>query len=233
MAETRHFGLVLLEEAQAQKHVSVNEALLRLDAISSRRLASFGVNVPPIAVDGDVHLVGSAPSGDWSGKAGQLAVATAGGWEFAAPWTGLKLWDASQSVWRFFDGADWRADAGAVSLGGAASLSRIAEIDHTITAGATSSTLAVIPDKAVVIGVTGRVLDAIGGASSWQLGVAGAPDRYGSGIGTAAGAFAHGVTGSPLAYFGATSLLLTATGGNFTDGSVRLAVHFMTLEPPV
>jgi hypothetical protein len=109
---------------------------------------------------------------------------------------------------------------------------RQVEIDHVITAGPTSETSAIIPDKAVVLGVTARVVADITGATSWSLGVTGSPDRYGSGFGVGANSYAHGVTGSPLTYFGATSLLLTSAGGDFTGGTVRIAVHFLELSPP-
>ncbi|NND41100.1 MAG: DUF2793 domain-containing protein, partial [Silicimonas sp.] len=39
MADTSRLGLPLLDPAQAQKHVTVNEAFLRLDALSQITLA--------------------------------------------------------------------------------------------------------------------------------------------------------------------------------------------------
>jgi hypothetical protein len=83
-----------------------------------------------------------------------------------------------------------------------------------------------------VLGVTGRVLTELTGATGWSLGVTGSPDRYGTGYGTGAGSFAHGVTGQPQAYYGQTELAVTAEGGAFTGGTVRLAVHLLDLQPP-
>jgi hypothetical protein len=83
-----------------------------------------------------------------------------------------------------------------------------------------------------VLGVTSRVIAPITGATGWQMGVNGSPDRYGSGIGVAANSYAHGVTGSPQAYYGGSSLLLTAEGADFTGGAVRMAVHYFDLSPP-
>jgi len=40
------------------------------------------------------------------------------------------------------------------------------------------------------------------------------------------------VTGTPLAYYGGSSLLLTAEGGSFTGGAVRLVAHYFELSPP-
>jgi hypothetical protein len=86
----------------------------------------------------------------------------------------------------------------------------------------------------VVFGVTGRVLaDITGTLTSWRLGVSGSDDRYGSGIGTLAGSWLRGLTGTPLTYYAPTELLLTAEGGTFDGaGDVRLAVHYATIGLP-
>jgi len=81
--------------------------------------------------------------------------------------------------------------------------------------------------------VTARVIEEITGATSWSLGVAGSPDRYGVGYGVSLNSFANGVTSQPQAYFGPTALELTAAGGDFTAGKVRIAVHYAELTPPV
>ena len=86
----------------------------------------------------------------------------------------------------------------------------------------------------LVYGVTGRVISGISGSlSAWRLGIAGvSPNRYGSGLGLGQGSFARGLTSSPLAYYTDTPLALTAEGGDFSGGSVRLAVHVGELTPP-
>ncbi|MCK4860390.1 MAG: DUF2793 domain-containing protein, partial [Rhodobacteraceae bacterium] len=83
------------------------------------------------------------------------------------------------------------------------------------------------------IGVTARVTTAITGAgvSSWSLGVSGAINRYGSGLGLGLNAFAKGATG-PLTYWADTALEITADAGSFNGGAVRLAVHFVELKVP-
>jgi len=131
-----------------------------------------------------------------------------------------------------FTGGFWVAGRLTGTAGGAETLGRVIEIDHTLALAASSTTTAIIPDKAVVLGVTGRVTTALAGVTGWSLGVAGATNRYGSGYGPAFNAFAHGVTGQPQAYFGATALEITAEGGSFTAGAIRLAVHFLAISPP-
>lgn len=227
-------GLGLLDAAQAQKHVTVNEALARIDALAARQVVSVALGLPPAgAVDGDRFVVADGASGGWSGQAGRIAFRVNGGWEFHSPWAGLRVFDVETRGWVVHDGTVWRRDVLAFSPAGAATLARIVEVEHEVGAGATSTTLPVIPDKAVVHGVTGRVLETLGGVAAWTLGTPDGFDRYGSGIGAAAGAFAHGVSGTPLAYFGGTPLMLTAEGGSFTGGRVRLSVHLLELQPPL
>jgi hypothetical protein len=127
----------------------------------------------------------------------------------------------------------WVAGAGALSANGAGFVHRTIEIDHAIGSGGTSTIPGFIPANAVVYGVTGRVIAAIGGASSFSVGVTGSSDRYGSGIGTGTGSWLRGLTGQPQAYYSDEDVLLTAAGGNF-DGSgvLRLAVHFAELTLP-
>ena len=232
MSETPRFAMPLLDAAQAQKHVTINEALMRADVLGAAVVEDRHLVEPPaVPVDGHAHIVGAGATGAWAGHDGELALFLNGGWEFAAPWEGCAVWVAAERTRVTLVGGAWTQEEGGSSPGGAATMARVVEIDHALT-GPVSTTAPVIPDKAIVLGVTGRVLAEITGASGWSLGVAGSPDRYGSGYGTGVGSFAHGVTGQPLAYYGATPLEITAEGGAFTGGTVRLAVHLMELQPP-
>jgi hypothetical protein len=48
----------------------------------------------------------------------------------------------------------------------------------------------------------------------------------------AAGAWLLGELGTPTTYYAGGDLLLTAEGGDFTGGRVRLAVHYAQLAAP-
>jgi hypothetical protein len=52
MSETANLRLPLVQAAQAQKHVTVNEALLRLDAMSRLLLQSRALAVPSLSPPG-------------------------------------------------------------------------------------------------------------------------------------------------------------------------------------
>ncbi len=232
MPDTAKLGLPLVAPAQAQKHVTVNESLTRLDALVHLSLASLGGAVAPSSpAEGEVHSVGAGATGVWAGQDGKLAVYANGGWVFLDPQPGWQGWSGSARVQ--FDGLDWVEGAGALSANGAGFVHRTVEVDHAVGAGASSTVAAIIPANTIVYGVTGRVLSAIGGASSFEVGVSGSTDRYGSGIGAGAGSWLRGLTGSPLAYYADTDLVLTAQGGSFDgSGTLRLAVHFAELTLP-
>jgi hypothetical protein len=233
MSNSPRIGLPYLDAAQAQKHVTMNEALARLDIAAAARVETMALASPPVSpAEGEGHIVPATADGAWVGQDGNVAVFLNGGWAFITPWAGWRLWVASDTGFVVHDGVDWRLASQPVSPGGALTALRHVEIDHTVVAGATSETAAFIPDKAIVLGVTARVSVAITGATSWSLGVTGSPDRYGSGFGVGLNAFAHGVTGSTVAYFGGSSLLMTSAGGNFTGGEARIAVHYFELSPP-
>lgn len=233
MSETPRLKLPLLDAAQAQKHVTVNEAIARADSLASARVESRSLATPPTgAVDGHAYIVGVGGAGDWSGQDGNVALFLNGGWAFLAPWSGMTLWVESEHDHVTYADGVWMGGHASGASGGAATLVRIIELDHVLSAGTGSTTVPVIPDKAIVLGVSARVIGEIGGASAWSLGVPGSTDRYGTGYGTAVGSFAHGVTGQPQAYFGATELEVTAEGGAFTSGEIRLAVHFLDILPP-
>ena len=59
--ETMRLQLPLLQPAQAQKHVTVNEALMRLDGLTNAVLESASVAVPPEAA----QLIASLPRDAW------------------------------------------------------------------------------------------------------------------------------------------------------------------------
>jgi hypothetical protein len=224
-----------VQAAQAQKHVTVNEALLRLDALAQLTLVSRSLAVPPIsAPDGTAYAIPAGASGPWAGHEGRVGLWLNGGWEVVDARAGWRAWVEDEAASALFDGAAWTAGVAAVSPGGAALSFRVVEIDHAVGSGSESVTQAVIPSGSIVFGVTGRVMAGFGGtATAFRVGIGGAStDRYGSGIGSGVGAWFRGVTGAPLAYYSDTPLTITAEGGMFDGGILRIAVHLGELGLP-
>ncbi|WP_227285309.1 DUF2793 domain-containing protein [Boseongicola sp. H5] len=232
MTDTPQLNLPLLSPSQAQKHVTVNEALSRLDGMVQLRLKSLSVNDPPaVAEEGDCYAVPSNGVNAWAGQGGQIAIYVNGGWDFVAPRQGFRAVILDEGGLAMHDGEDWRAGAVTLTQNGAGMALRSVEIDVALTAGPTVATPAVIPDRAIVFGVTGLVTAAIGGATTWRLGVAGDDLRYGSGLGVSQNSWVSGPT-TPTVYWAPTELLISAEGADFTGGTVRLAVHYASLALP-
>jgi len=235
MADTANLALPLLQPAQAQKHVTVNEALVRLDGLTHLTLISTTETVPPgSAADGASYAVPAGAVNAWNGQAGKVAIWSNGGWVFVTPALGWRAWIADMASPAVFDGAAWVLGALGVSANAATAAFRVVEFDHVLTAGPSDTTAVEIPQYAMVFAVTGRIKTTITGSlGDWSLGVAGATDRHGSGLGLAQGSWLVGITGQPVTYWADTPLVLTANGGDFAAGEVRLALHYFAATPPV
>ncbi len=234
MANTPNLKLPLISSSQAQKHVTVNDALTLIDMVTNATVERGDLTTPPTSpVEGQAYIVAGPAALDWEGREESIALYSNGGWLFAQPSFGWKVWNKAAGKQAVYDGTAWVIGGHAVSAGGAGTALTVVEIDHTLSAGASNLTVPLIPSHSVVFGVSARVIGTLsGGLSSWKLGVAGAEDRYGSGLGGALNSFAKGLSGSPVTYWADTELLLTAEGGDFGSGQIRLAVHCVEIIPP-
>jgi len=233
MAETSQFGLPLLSGGQAQKSVTVNEALCLIDAVAQLRITSSSHLTPPIAVtEGDAFLVPTGSAGDWFGQDGLIAVACNQSWRFVTPKVGWQAFNVETGTNQLFDGHTWLDSTLAATVGGSAIEYVINEVDHVLVAGSTSTIADAIPANSQVIGVTARVIGEITGTSTWELGVPGASTRFGRDLGIALNSYAIGMSDTPTTYYLATPLVLSSSGGDFSGGEVKVAVHYVTLMPP-
>jgi hypothetical protein len=99
--------------------------------------------------------------------------------------------------------------------------------------GASVTATGLIPAGAVVVGITAKVLTAVTGATSWQLGTAADPDRFAAAGGIALGSTtdnANWTAGGIECFPAATNLVLTANGSNFTAGSIQISVQYLRGE---
>ena len=233
MSDTPQLQLPLLASAQAQKHVTVNEALIRLDALTHPVALSSTLSAPPAASDGDAYIIPDGAIGEWAGQDRALAVFDNGGWLYLTPRRGWRVWVEDQNDYSTFVSDRWVSALSGAYEEGAYSAIRIATSDETLS-GASHVASLLLPDRAVVIGVTARVIADISGAgvTGWRIGVSGADDRYGAQIGLVADSSSNGVTSAPVSYYAETPLLISAEGGAFDAGQVRLAAHYILLTPP-
>lgn len=104
--------LPYLAPAQAQKHVTHNEALRQLDAIVQLSVLSV-TNEPPAAVqNGDCYIVGLAPQNDFAEQAHHIAAYQDGAWTFLAPNIGWRSYVQDVSEFQVFSGAEWQPLSG-------------------------------------------------------------------------------------------------------------------------
>ncbi len=103
-----NLSLPYMQPSQAQKHVTFNEALGRLDALVQLSIASADQTIPPdTPMLGDRYVIPLSATGEWSGRAGELAVREDSGWVFLTPKAGWSAWVLDRETSLTFDGAAW------------------------------------------------------------------------------------------------------------------------------
>ena len=124
MDATSNLSLPFIMAAQAQKHVTHNEALRALDAVVQLMVLDKDLNSPPGSpVEGARYIVAASPTGAWSGHAGKVAAYQDGAWGFYSPREGWLAWAADEDALYVWTGSAWSAFAG----GGGGSLDNVVE----------------------------------------------------------------------------------------------------------
>lgn len=102
-------SLPYLLPAQAQKHVTHNEALARLDLLVQLAVEGFGVNAPPpLPTAGQIWALGAAATGGWiSQPEGTLAAWDGTAWVFVPPQEGYLALDKTSGAVMRWTGSSW------------------------------------------------------------------------------------------------------------------------------
>lgn len=109
MATTSNFGITLVDQAQAQKEVTINQAFTALDALVGNQVADKDLATPPGSpTTGVMYIVAAGPTGAWAGKATQLTYYDQI-WRFIVPQSGQRVWVADESLHYKFNGTAWVA----------------------------------------------------------------------------------------------------------------------------
>jgi len=238
---TPNLELPYIMAAQAQKHITHNEAVRALDALVQIVVADMDLTVPPSSpLNGDRYIPASGASGAWVGKEGQIAAFQDNVWIFYQPQEGWLVWVSDENQLYVYDGTNWTVYSGSgfgsasatlnSGANGASTRFELAE-EELILSGAFMDSTIVIPDRAIVFAVSTRTTLAITGATSYDCGIAGEIAKYGGSLSIALGSSNSGVTG-PSAFYADTSVRITANGDNFTGGKVRFAIHYMLCNVP-
>ncbi|WP_165189187.1 DUF2793 domain-containing protein [Caulobacter soli] len=237
---TPRLSLPYVAAGQAQKHITVNEALGRLDGLVQLAVQSRSIAAQPASpADGAMHILpGGATGAAWLDKAaGLLARYIDGAWETLTPSAGWLAWIVDEGVALIHDGANWTPLSSTFKALTAARSPFLATVRFEILeqevtlSGASVATTVAIPNRAVVLGVSTRTSVAITGATSYSCGVSGDAAKFGALLGVAKNASNVGVIG-PTAYYADTPVVITAAGGAFTGGKVRVSIQVMRFDPP-
>lgn len=115
-------------------------------------------------------------------------------------------------------------------INGSQRIEYVYSYDVTLT-GATVTITGAVPANSVFLGVTGKVLTAITGATSFDVGDGTTADLYGDDLALTVGTQINDSTmksGSTIPKFLKTagSVVLTANDRDFTAGKVRISTHY-------
>ena len=113
MDQTPNLLLPYILAAQAQKHVTHNDAIRRLDAIVQLAVADRNLSAPPGSpVEGQRYIVASSPTGAWAGHTNEIAAYQDGAWALYAPLEGWLAWIADEDVLVNWTGSAWALASG-------------------------------------------------------------------------------------------------------------------------
>lgn len=110
MENSEKLHLPYIMPSQAQKHVTHNEAIRKLDAIVQLSAKSWGLATPPnTPLAGDRYIIADNASGTWFNKSGQIAAWQDEAWHFYEPREGWLAWlEDTKSIIVFAEG-EWMA----------------------------------------------------------------------------------------------------------------------------
>ncbi len=108
MNDTPNLALPYILAAQAQKHVTHNEAIRALDCLVQLSVESRALTAPPAtSADGGRYLVAAAATGDWAGKSDKIAAFQDGAWAFFEPREGWIAWVADEHELIIYSAGAW------------------------------------------------------------------------------------------------------------------------------
>jgi hypothetical protein len=117
---TPRLALPYIQVQQTQKEVAHSEGLVRLDALVQTVVQQVGLNSPPGSpTNGQLWIVGAAPTGAWAGNANRLAQRLDSAWRFYFAATGWRVWDITTAQEWAWTSSAWAATSATTLLGSA------------------------------------------------------------------------------------------------------------------
>ena len=105
---TARLALPFILPGQAQKEFYHNEALTRLDIACHASVEGPPLATPPqTPLPGQSWIVAAGGFGEWSGRDGEIASWTGGGWRFLQPIEGMLVWNKAAGCWLYLRSSGW------------------------------------------------------------------------------------------------------------------------------
>ena len=134
-------SLPLILPAQAQKHVTHNEALRLLDIIVQLAVIDRTLANPPVPAAGARYIVPAAATGAWAGNTGKIAIYEDGVWQFVTALAGWQAWVADEAAVAVFNGTTWVTQADAPLVVGQLGISATADATNRLAVSSPATLL--------------------------------------------------------------------------------------------
>jgi hypothetical protein len=211
-----HLLLPYLLAAQAQKHVTVNEALRLLDGLVQLAVLDRHLTAPPGSpADGARYIVASGAAGPWAGWDLNVAYYVDGAWMRLVPRPGWQAWVVDEASFLAWTGSAWVA-AGLPAFFSDAVFELAHDADPTRRAVFDLAAIAAGAVRSFALPDVSTELAGLSGAQTFdgdktfagELEASGPVATIGTAVGTATYGLGAGATGS-----GATKTVNLGTGG--------------------
>lgn len=107
--QSPNLSLPYIMAAQAQKHVTHNEAIRALDALTQLTIVDRDQTAPPISpTEGACYIIAATATGDWVGRETEIAAYQDGAWAYYAPKEGWSAWISDENELVVFEGGNWK-----------------------------------------------------------------------------------------------------------------------------
>lgn len=109
MENTNNLSLPYIAPAQAQKHVTHNEAIRQLDTIVMLSVISRTLNTPPTnPAEGERYIIANTPQDIWLNHTTHVVTWVDNTWSFSTPKTGWLCWSEEDESILVFENNQWQ-----------------------------------------------------------------------------------------------------------------------------
>jgi hypothetical protein len=106
MAQTTRYGFALLQAGQAQKEITHNDALARIDSLIHLAVESRHATTAADVI-GTSWIIAAGATGEWAGHDGEIAVCDESGWSFVAPLDGCIAFLRDEGLFVHYAAGQW------------------------------------------------------------------------------------------------------------------------------